>query len=219
MQYHGQYQQDKLLNKILKGKRNGVFVDIGAHDGETFSNSLFFEKELGWKGICVEPIPEVFEKLDAARNCIKINGCISDKSDQEQFLRVRGEVVDTEMLSGLLSDYDQRHLDRIDRELKEYGGDKEVISVQCYNINDLLRENGFTAVDFFTIDTEGNELKILKTIDFEAFDIDLLIVENNYESDENKKFMESKGYKRIKTVGHDEIFRRKDKLTGLQRVF
>jgi FkbM family methyltransferase len=217
MKYYGQYEQDKVLNKIFKGKENGVFVDIGAHDGVTFSNSLFFEESKNWRGICVEPIPEVFQKLDEARKCIKVNGVISDKEGSETFLRVHGEVVDTEMLSGILSDYDQRHLDRIDRELKEYGGEKEEITVACYNINTLLEENGLNQVDFFTIDTEGNELKILKTINFEAFDIDVLIVENNYESSENKEFMESKGYKRIKTIGHDEIFRKTENLTFFQR--
>jgi hypothetical protein len=46
----------------IKDKENGVFVDIGAHDGETDSNSLFFEN-LGWKGFCIEPNPEMFNKL------------------------------------------------------------------------------------------------------------------------------------------------------------
>lgn len=218
MKYYGQYQQDKLLNKIFKGKREGVFVDIGAHDGETFSNSLFFEKHLDWSGICIEPIPEVFKKMDAVRNCVTINGCISDHEGVETFLRVHGEVVDTEMLSGLLSDYDQRHLDRIDRELQEYGGDKEEIPVKCYDINKLLTEHNFNQVDFITIDTEGNELKILKTIDFDQFDIDVLIVENNYETSENADFMRSKGYKKIKTIGHDEVFRKVENLSFLQKL-
>ncbi|MFC9599759.1 FkbM family methyltransferase [Peribacillus butanolivorans] len=38
-------------------------MDIGAQDGITFSNSYFFEKHKDWKGICAEPLPEVFELL------------------------------------------------------------------------------------------------------------------------------------------------------------
>ena len=74
MKHYGQYKQDKYLDTLFKKKSNGTFVDIGAHDGVTFSNSYFFEKERNWKGICVEPIPEIFSKLDETRNCIKING-------------------------------------------------------------------------------------------------------------------------------------------------
>ena len=218
MKYYGQYEQDKYLDKLFKKKSNGVFVDIGAHDGVTFSNSLFFEKERNWKGICVEPIPEIFAKLNEVRDCVKINGCISEKTGIENFLRVRGEFVHTEMLSGLVNNYDPRHLERIDREINQYGGSKEEIEVTCYNINKILQENQFNPIDFFTIDTEGNEMSILKTIDFDAFDIDILLVENNYQTEEMNQFMTSKGYKRIKKIGHDEVYRKKDKLSFLQKI-
>jgi len=219
MKYYGQYQQDKYLDQLFKKKTKGVFIDIGAHDGLTFSNSLFFEKERNWTGTCFEPIPEIFQKLNEARTCVKVNGCISEKTGVEKFLRVRGEFVDTEMLSGLVNKYDPRHLERIDREIKQYGGSKEEIEVKCYNINDLLSENKFNHVDFFTIDTEGNEMSILKTINFKAFDIDILLVENNYQTKEMNDFMVSQGYKRIKKIGHDEVYRKKTYLTLLQRLF
>jgi len=218
MEYYGQYKQDKYLDGLFKKKSNGFFVDIGAHDGLTFSNSYFFEKNRNWEGICVEPIPEVFAKLNEARNCIKINGCISNKSGTEKFLRVKGEYVDTEMLSGLLEDYDDRHLERIDKEIKEYGGSKEEIEVKCYDINEVLKDKNINKVDFFTIDTEGNELKILKTIDFDGFDFDIFLVENNYETEEMNDFMTSKGFKRIKKIGHDEVYRNKTKLSFLQKL-
>jgi len=218
MKYYGQYQQDKYLDKLFKGKTKGTFVDIGAHDGLTFSNSYFFEKERNWKGVCVEPIPEIFAKLKELRSCIKINGCISDKVGTEKFLRVKGEFVDTEMLSGLVEDYDSRHLERIDREIKEYGGSKEEIEVTCYDINKILKENNINKVDFFTIDTEGNEFKILKTIQFNDFDFDIFIVENNYESDEINQLMTANGFKKIKKIGHDEVYRNKNKLSFFQKL-
>lgn len=218
MKYYGQYQQDKYLDQLFKKKTKGVFVDIGAHDGVTFSNSYFFEKERQWKGVCVEPIPEIFQKLDETRNCIKVNGCISQKVGSEKFLRVKGEFVDTEMLSGLVEDYDPRHLERIDREIKQYGGSKEEIEVACYDINKILQEHKINHVDFFTIDTEGNELNILKTIHFDAFDFDIFIVENNYETNEINKLMSANGFKRIKKIGHDEVYRNKSKLSFLQKI-
>lgn len=57
MKYKSQYSQDKFLNEnFFKNKKNGVFIDIGAHDGITMSNSFFYEKQLGWDGLCVEQI-------------------------------------------------------------------------------------------------------------------------------------------------------------------
>jgi len=72
-EYYSQYQQDKYLNEIVfKNKEKGFFLDIGAHDGASLNNTYFFEKYRKWNGICIEPIPEVFAKLDENRNCIKI---------------------------------------------------------------------------------------------------------------------------------------------------
>ena len=62
--YHSQVGQDKFINeKVFRGLRNGYFVEIGAFDGVTFSNSYFFEKELGWKGICIEPMKKYYENI------------------------------------------------------------------------------------------------------------------------------------------------------------
>ena len=62
--FYSQFGQDAFVFKeFFENKQNGIFIDIGAHDGESFSNSKFFEKTLNWKGICIEPIPEVFQEL------------------------------------------------------------------------------------------------------------------------------------------------------------
>ena len=69
MNYYSQSQQDKIVDILFSKKMNGFFVDIGAHNGVNFSNSLFFETYRDWKGVCIEPIPEVFEQLQKNRNC------------------------------------------------------------------------------------------------------------------------------------------------------
>lgn len=62
--YNSQWQQDKILNELIfKNKKNGFFVDVGAHDGKDISNSLFFEEYLNWDGICIEPNAKVYKEL------------------------------------------------------------------------------------------------------------------------------------------------------------
>jgi hypothetical protein len=63
--YYSQIRQDRYIDFFFSKKRNGVFVDIGANDGVTLSNTYFLEKERHWTGICIEPIPSSFEKLKA----------------------------------------------------------------------------------------------------------------------------------------------------------
>ena len=59
-----QFNQDKFIfENFFPVKSDGVFVDIGAHDGITLSNTWFFENYLGWTGYCFEPNPSLFAKL------------------------------------------------------------------------------------------------------------------------------------------------------------
>lgn len=204
-QFYSQYQQDQYIyENFFKNKRNGVFVDIGAHDGVTLSNTYFFEKFMGWTGICVEPIPEVYDRLKINRNCLCIQGCIFDDRDDVPFLKITGWA---EMLSGIIENYDPEHIKRIQWEIELNGGYSEVIKVKCYNLNQLLLNNHIQHIDYLSIDTEGGELTILRSIDFSRLDIDIIEVENNYHGP-FQEFLEPLGYKLICSLGPDEIYQK-----------
>jgi FkbM family methyltransferase len=193
-----------MFMKIFSRVSAMVFVYIGAHDGITLSNTYFFEQFMGWTGICVEPIPEVYSHLKNNRKCLCIQGCVFDASGDVPFLKISGWA---EMLSGIIDNYDPRHVERIQQEIALNGGHSEVIRVQCYDLNQLLLENHIQHVDYLSIDTEGGELKILQSIDFDFFDIDVIEVENNYHGP-FEQFLEGKGYKKICELGPDEIYKK-----------
>lgn len=76
--YYSQAGQDRWVNELFKGKRNGFFLDIGAYDGIATSNTFFFEKVLGWNGICVEANKNVYNSLCLNRKSINVFGAITD---------------------------------------------------------------------------------------------------------------------------------------------
>lgn len=206
--YFSQCGQDQFLNEVIfKGKKNGVFIDIGANDGVTFSNTYFFEKELNWKGLCFEPLQSAFKKLETTRTSVNINGCASGEDKPDFFLSVNGY---GEMLSGLRSSYDERHLKRVYETVSIHGGSIEEVEVQCYDINKMLAQHSFYEIDFISIDTEGNELDILKAIKFNEFHIKAITVENNYASKDFNELLSSKGFKKIKVLDADEVYVNKD---------
>lgn len=205
--FYSQSGQDKYLyERFFKNKRNGIFVEIGAHDGITKSNSYFFEKYLGWSGICIEPISELFELLEKNRSCTCIKGCIANFTGTAEFLKISGY---SEMLSGLSSHYDERHLERIEKELQLYGGSKATIQVPCYKLVDIFKTHGISHVDYLSVDTEGSELAVLQSIDFEVIDISIIGVENNYNTQEARKFLTKKGYAYLTKLGGDEFYIKK----------
>lgn len=202
--YFSQTMQDEYLDlNIFGGKKRGVFLDIGANDGITYSNTYYFEKSKKWKGICIEPIPATFKKLRENRRCHLVEGCISNNSGTKKFLKIEGY---SEMLSGLVNNYDDKHLERIENELIQHGGRKEEIKVKTYTVNELTNQFRIYHIDYCSIDVEGSEFEILQAIDFERINIDVLTVENNYNDHELRSFMIDKGYRLLTRLGADDLY-------------
>ena len=60
---YSQHEEETIIVEMLGATRQvGHFLDVGAYDGKTFSNTLRLV-ELGWSGVCVEPSPSVFPAL------------------------------------------------------------------------------------------------------------------------------------------------------------
>lgn len=204
MKYYSQWNQDQWLNEnLFKSKRNGFFVDVGAHDGETLSNTLFFEKELGWSGICIEPIPEVFHQLQTKRNATCIQGCAYNRDGKIPFKRIKGY---SEMLSGIEEAYCQKHSNRIRSELASFGGCEETIEVDTFRLATLFEKYSISHVDYLSIDTEGSELQILEGIDFDKVRIDVIEIEVNYHNPIFKTFFENNGYSFKVKLGGDDVY-------------
>lgn len=201
--YFSQCGQDKwIVEKIFFGKRLGVFVDIGANDGVSLSNTLYLERNLDWTGLAVEPIPHIYEKLKRNRLCHTVQGCVGPRNGKELFRIISGY---SEMLSGLISEYDLKHLERIEMELAKHGGTYQELEVWCYNFNDLLENYNLHHVDYLSIDAEGAEYSILKGIDFNRFKISLIGVENNYKDFKIPKLLKENGFRLHSIVG-DEFY-------------
>ncbi len=202
--YHSQHGQDLFVdNFLLRGKRGGVFVDIGAYDGLTLSNTYYFERELGWTGICIEPNPRAFQKLQSVRNCTTINAGVSNVSKIAKML-VLPE--DGEMGSGFLEHYPPQYQDPawLDGMVKK-GAEVHDISLQ--NINQLFKDMEIREIDFLSIDTEGADFAILKCIDLSSTRVDVITIENSSYGDAVNEYLSKQGYSLRAVLGTDEIYK------------
>ncbi|EMR03692.1 FkbM family methyltransferase [Cesiribacter andamanensis] len=207
--FYSQYGQDQYIyQKFFKGQESGFFIEIGANDGITYSNTYFFEKECGWNGLCIEPHPSAYAKLEQNRNCLTMNICVSNKVGINEFLKIEGYA---EMLSGLNEKYDDAHIERINNSIQIHGGKKDIIEIPCKRLDQILDENNISKVDFCSIDTEGGELEIIESADLHYRDINVFTIENNYFGDDLKKMMAKYGYKQVNKLVCDEIYVRKRK--------
>ena len=173
--YYSQVDQDRILNEeVFCGMRGGVFVDVGAHDGVSFSNTLMFERELGWTGLCIEPNPDIFARLLENRSAICLEIAIARREGRFPFVKVDGYA---QMLSGLSHSMDSRHRERIERETKEHNTSHSVLEVSVRPLASVLSEHRISEVHYLSVDTEGNEADVLASIDFDAVMIHAITVE------------------------------------------
>ncbi|HPJ25957.1 MAG TPA: FkbM family methyltransferase [Synergistaceae bacterium] len=199
--YSSQYGQDKFVAEYLFPEKNrGIFVDVGANDGVTLSNSLFFEKQRSWTGLCVEPLPEIFEKLREAREkAFCENVCVSQREGTLDFAMVEGG----DMLSGIVETMDKRHHRRIEKEK----GHVAILRLPSLRLQTLLEKYNLDHVDFLSIDTEGSELEVLHSLDFEKTKVGVICVENNSGKRDVRRYLEERGFVYYVTLGDlDDLY-------------
>jgi FkbM family methyltransferase len=209
MKYYSQYGQDKWLDKnVFHGKEGGVFVEAGAFDGETHSNSAYFERERGWTGICVEPQSQYFKKLSACRKCTCIHAALDTKSGTRQFLKVMGHGTSPEF-SGLKKNMTQYQMRRIRKKVgADPCGKTVVMNVGCLRLDQILVDNGVEGIDYLSLDMEGGELGVLRSIDLKRFDVRVVGIENNEKTGDIAGYMQKHGYGMIHRCCVDEIYQR-----------
>lgn len=144
--------EDELILKLFGEKRDGYFVDIGAHDGRSYSNSRPLW-ERGWSGILVEPDPDTFKILCAnypnQDRLTLINAAICAVDGNAQFAKHR--------------DPQRTGWHSMCKEWIATWGDgaARVISVKAMRFESLPLP---PAIDFLSVDTEGYDYEIIRLI-------------------------------------------------------
>jgi FkbM family methyltransferase len=225
--YRGQMGQDLFLNRwIFRDRGPGFFVDVGAFDGELGSNTYFFERRLGWKGVAFEPNAPAFAALRRTRTCEAIQGCAYHRDGEVSFLalsekqqRQRSDdllppvnlsslILDPRhgavMLSGI-----REHMDntaRVETLGQAWNLVQAVVTVPCFRIDSVLARLGVSTVDYLSIDVEGAELEVLQGIDFARVRVNVIGVERNERFPEVYRLLTGAGLDYHGLLFFDEIF-------------
>ncbi len=184
-----QFLQDLFVISTLKFKRNGYFVEFGATDGVNLSNTHLLEQNFNWNGILAEPSRQYHEQMRLNRKCNMDGRCV---------YAVTGEKVEFEEIgnTGLsqMSMYKGRDY------LSYSRGKSKKYCVETVSLNDLLIQyKAPSSIDYLSIDIEGGEYDVLKTLDFKSYKFSVVTVEHNYTSKRDAIYdlMTSNGYDRI----------------------
>jgi len=162
-----QFGQSNFVDKLLSGRQAGFFVECGAADGETFSNSLFFETERNWTGLLIEANPAYHRTLlDKNRRAYVLQACLSTgRRPATVHMQPAG------LLGGIVDKMHQTHRAFIGTKKKAE------IAVNCFPLNTIMAALDISHVDYLSLDVEGPEIEILHTVDWTRLRIDVVTVE------------------------------------------
>ena len=199
-------QPSDFAAKFFNGKKNGTFVDVGAADGIIWSNSLSFEINYNWTGLCIEAHPGTYQKLTENRKQTTcINLAVSDKEEDLNFVCIEGSA---SCISGLSKHFDSRHKDRIINEINATNSPASKLKIKAKPLQQILNEHKIDNIDYLSVDVEGAELAVLRGIDFSRTNISLISLEVNYELDTVIDELTKYDYKFLEKVCADAFFTR-----------
>jgi FkbM family methyltransferase len=166
--YYAQFYEDYILGYVFKDQKSGFYVDVGANDPDESSVTKYFYLA-GWRGINIEPIPELVEKLNKARPEDTNKGvAISDRPGQLTFYKG----VKASGLSTLSPKIAAAH--------RAKGFEFTTIRIPVTTLNAVLDEHAKDRpeITFMNVDVEGFEKQVLSGIDFKRYHPRVIMAES-----------------------------------------
>lgn len=191
---YSQAGEDAILNFLFKdfGKPDIHYLDLGTNKPDADNNTFLFY-QAGCRGVCVEADSSLIANIKKVRPKDKIiNAGVSVSQDKEADFYI----------------FDIPAINTFDKKEAEYrssfGNYKivKVVKVQLIAINDLIRNYFDRYPDLLSVDIEGLDLLVLKSLDFDSFPIPVICVETCTYSENHirpkdpliAEFMLTKGY-------------------------
>lgn len=197
---------DQLDIKLLPylNFKDGFFIEAGAYDGMNQSNTLYFERYMNWKGILIEPIPEIADKCRKNRTkCIVENCALVPIDYYDNHIEMYYCGLMSLVRGAMKTEYEELcHINK-GVELQENVSDFDTLTVPAKNLTSILEYHRIPKIDFFSLDVEGYELDVLKGLDFRRYAPTYMLIEARYRNeifDYLKPF-----YKPLAELSHHDI--------------
>lgn len=211
--YMGQIKQDKWVDGVLRGMRNGFAIESGAQNGEGHSNTVFFEVFRNWNCLLVEANPFYQAQLHAKHRKSYVLDAGLSTTGAEGILKFESAAG----LGGIVSTFTDAHKQRIVKTMNNMRAKGAhdagtIVDIPVYPLMAVLAEVRVRTVDYWSLDVEGAELAILKTVDFHTLEIGLLTIEHQEKEDGGKlrggikEILEKNGFQRVEANFQDDYY-------------
>lgn len=152
MNYKSQYGQDKwIVEEVFPQKTDGYFVELAAGDGVFLSNTYVLERDLGWKGLCIEPNKKSYQQLILHRTCTCSDQVVLQDGFEVEFIEYKKTTDYEHLLSGVSG----THSANLEIE--------RVVRHTAVSLDTILdQHNAPSTIDYISMDIEGSEIFVLQ---------------------------------------------------------
>lgn len=188
---YSQEGEDMILSRYFRDRKDGFYVDVGAHHPKRFSNTYHFYLR-GWKGINVDAMPgSMDEFIHERERDINLEVPISDREEELTYYMFNEPALNTfdETLAEQKNGY---------RDFKIVDTKKLTSRTLRSILDEYLPAKQF--IDFFSVDVEGLDYEVLQSNDWEKYRPEIIVVEELYNLVEDVpngriyKFLKEKNY-------------------------
>ena len=164
-----QFGEDKKISKLFNKNFKGTYVDLGCFHPFRSNNTFQFYKK-GWKGLNIDLNRVTMDLFNFASPAdTNICAAISNKKVKKK-LYFLGDLDSTNTL-------DLNHKNWLGKHFNIDKKDFKIKNVKTSTLSEILNKNKFYNIDFLNIDIEGHELEVLRSVNFQKFNIKVICVE------------------------------------------
>ncbi len=188
---YSQEGEDLILKRMFSNKKSGFFIDVGAHHPKRFSNTYGFYKR-GWAGINIDAMPGSMKAFNRVRpRDTNIECPISDIEEELVFYIFNEPALNT------FSESEAKKKDGL-YNFKIIKEQKLITQPLSSILNKQMKKN--QQIDFLTIDVEGLDYKVLKSVNLKEHKPTVILIEtlesnlNDIIKNEISLYLETYGY-------------------------
>ena len=187
-----------VIESYFRGRREGFFIDMGAHNGLTNSNTAILEKSFGWTGICIEPNPPQFSLLIKNRSAKCMLACIDSERRFTEFLQ-KGPC------SGIIAEDTPQHPVHRGEEISAARAAGKVFYTPTVSLTEVLDHLGAPKwIDYLSLDVEGAEQRVFGGLSLSRYQFELISVETPNLT--VHRLLTSNGYRLINCIHADNFY-------------